>query len=94
MNKELIKYITENYLNNCKAKNRALKESETTINYFFNRFNYFETYVNKCCNGKYNSTRSIPDVEYACSQSGLDYFYIAGLIGWWCKENNTHMFEN
>ena len=93
INNELKKYLTESYLKSCKESGKDLKQSETIINYFFDRFNYFDTYVNKICKGIYNSPYKLVEVDYACSQSGIMYFYIAPLISNWCKVNNHSMFN-
>jgi hypothetical protein len=95
MKTELKDFIKSHYLENCKQKHYNLKSSEEVINWFFNRFDNFNNYVNflESHNSYFHAVTKNPQVEYACQNSGLDYFYIIGLIEFWCNQNNTPMYN-
>lgn len=87
------KYIKDKYIQSQNEKGYFEEKSKCIIDWFFNRLDNFDNWI------KASNKFIIPEhikrirVAYACDQSGINYYYICGLIDLFESENSIKIYD-
>jgi len=91
------KFIESKYLESCKYQNKDTRTSKKIIDWFFNRLDNFDNYINYFI--KHDAKYPIPKgvkrerLYYACDQCNLNYFIVKGWVELYQIENTCNVLD-